>query len=90
MATEAETRATNVPEGAERSSILILVRGPFVRKSQKSTEMKRNPPKAVVSVRGTCPPKPTPGSGEERVRSPYEVDIPPSSKGLRLVDPLRS
>ena len=32
VATDAETRATNLPEGAERLSILI--RGPFVRKSQ--------------------------------------------------------
>ena len=61
VATDAETRATNLPEGAERSSILL--RGPCVRKSQKSTEVKGSPPKAVPSARDTSPPKPTPGIG---------------------------
>ena len=65
VATEEETRATNPPEGAERSSILI--RGPCVRKSLKSAE---SPPKTALLVRGTSPPKPTPGIGEEGVFSP--------------------
>ena len=42
VATDAETRATKLPEEAERSSILI--RGPCVRKSQKSAEVKGSPP----------------------------------------------
>ena len=62
VATEAETRATNLPEGVERSS--ILMHGPCVRKSRESAEVKGSPPKAVLSVRGTSPPKPTPGIGE--------------------------
>ena len=90
LATDAETRATKLPEGAERSSILIL--GPCARKSQKSAEMKEGPPKTALSMRGTSPPKPTPGRGEEGVFSPqaFRSYTPPSSTGLRLVDPLRS
>ena len=53
VATDAEPRATNLPEGAERSSILL--RGPCVRKSQKSVEVKGSPPKTALSVRGTSP-----------------------------------
>ena len=68
VATDTETRATNLPEGAERS--LILKRGPCVRKSQKSAEVKGSPPKTALSVLGTSPPKPTPGIGEEGVFSP--------------------
>ena len=67
VATDAETRATNLPEGAERSSILI--RGPCVRKPQKSAEVEGSPPKTALSVRGTSPPTPTPGIGEEGVFS---------------------
>ena len=55
LSTEAETRTTNLPEGVERSSILI--RGPCVRKSQSSAEGKGSPPKVALSVRGTSPPK---------------------------------
>ena len=68
VATESETRATKLPEGAEKSSMLI--RGPCVRKSHKSAEVKMSPPKTALSVRGTSPPKPTPGIGEDRVLSP--------------------
>ena len=59
VATEAYIRATNLPGGAERSS--ILVRGLCVRKSRKSEEAKGSPPKTALSVRGTSPPKPNPG-----------------------------
>ena len=84
VVTDAETRATNLPEGAQRSSILI--RGPCVRKSQYSAEVKGSPPKTALSVRGTSPPKtalsvrgtstpkPTPGlGGSVQTSSPYEV-----------------
>ena len=90
VATDTETRATNLPEGAERS--LILKRGPCVRKSQKSAEVKGSPPKTALSVLGTSPPKPTPRIGEKGVFSPQSLMryIPPSSTGLRLADPLWS
>ena len=65
VVTNAETRATKLPEGAERSPILI--RGPCVQKTGKSAKMKGSPPKAALSVRGSSPPKPTPGIGEEGV-----------------------
>ena len=71
VATEAELRATNPPEGAERSTILI--RGPCVRKSQKSVEVKGSPPKIALSVRGTSASKPTPGIGEQGAFSPQPV-----------------
>ena len=89
VATDAETRATNLLEGIESSSILI--RGPCVRKSQKSAEVNGSPPKTALSVRGTSPLKPTPGIGEGGVFSPQDRMryIPPSSTGLRLVDPLQ-
>ena len=48
VTTEAETRATNVSEGAKRS--LLLISGPCAR---KSAERKGSPSKAVISVRGT-------------------------------------
>ena len=70
VATEAETRA-KLSEGIERSSILI--RGPCVRKSLKSAEVKGCPPKTALSVEGTSPPKPTPGIGEEGVFSPQPL-----------------
>ena len=52
----------------------------------------RIPPKTALSVQGTSPPKPTPGIGEEGVFSARArmKHIPPSSTGLRRVDPLRS
>ena len=88
VVTDAETRATNLPEGAERSSILI--RGPCVRKSQELAEVKGSPPETTLSVRGTCPPKPTPGISEEGVFSPQARKryIPQSSTGFGLVVPL--
>ena len=43
VVTDAETRAMNLPEGAERSSILIC--GLCVRKLQESAEVKGSPPK---------------------------------------------
>jgi len=94
VATEADTRATNLPEGAERSSILI--RGPCVRTSRKSEEVKGSPPKTPLlgpgTRPGTSPPKPTPGVGEERVMSPQARirNISSSSAGVRLQAPLRS
>ena len=60
---DAETRATNLLEGVGRSPSLI--RGPCARKSQKSARVKGSPPKALLSVRGTSPLKPTHGIGEE-------------------------
>ena len=71
VATQAAIRATNLPEGTERSS--ILKRGQCVRKSQKLAAVKGSPTKAVLSVRGTSPPKSTPGIGEEGVRSPQAL-----------------
>ena len=68
VATGADTRATNLPKGAVRSSVLI--RGPCARKSRKSEEVKGSPPKTTLSVWGTSQLKPTPGVGEVRVRSP--------------------
>ena len=49
---DTEARETILPEEAERSPILI--RGPYVRKSQKSA-VKGSPPKTALSVRGTSP-----------------------------------
>ena len=88
--TEADTRSTNLPEGEERPSVFI--RGPFARNSETSGERKRAPPRIAPSGRGTSPPKPTPGVGEERVRSspPWMRKIPLPWTGVRLLDPLRS
>ena len=86
----ADTRAMDLPEGTERSSILIC--SPCARKSRKSEETKGSPPKTAFSARVTSSPKPVPGVGEERVRSP-QVRMrkrPSSSTGVRLLDPLRS
>ena len=90
VTTDAETRATKLFEGTERSSIHI--RSPCVRKSQKTAEVKGSPPKTARSVRGTRQPKSTPGIGEGGVFSPQALMryIPVSSTGLRLVYPLRS
>ena len=90
VVTDAETRGVNLFEEAERSSTLI--RGPCVRKSLKLAEVRGNPPKAVLSVRGTSLPKPTPGIGEENVCGPQALMryMPPPSTGVRLVDPLQS
>ena len=75
VATDAETRATNLLEGVGRSSSLRCV--PCVRRLLKSAEVKESPPTAIRWVRGISPPKPTPGIGEEGVCSPpassYEV-----------------
>ena len=78
VSTDVETRAKNFPERAEMSS--VLTRSPYVQKSQKSAEVKGNPPKKALSVRGNSPPAWTPGIGEEgvlypQVRMRY---IPPS------------
>ena len=88
--TVADTRATNTQEGAERSSTLIC--GPCAQKSPKSEEEKGNPPKTTLSGRGTSPLKPTPEVGEERVQRPQARmrEMPPSSTGVRMLDPLRS
>ena len=90
VTTKVDKRATNLPNGAERSSIFI--RGQCARKSRKSGEVKGSPPKTALSVRATSSLKPTTGVGEERVRSPQTQmrNIPQSSAGLRLLDPLRS
>ena len=88
--TATDKRATNLPEGADRSSILI--RDPCVRKSRKSGQSKGSPTKTAFAGRGTRPSKPTPGVGEERVRSPQARTrkVPPSSTGVRLLNLLRS
>ena len=90
VAVNAETRATNLLEGVGRSSSLIC--GPCVRKSQKSARVRGSSPKALFPVRGISPPKPRPGIGEEGVYSPQALMryTPPSSTGVRLVEPLRS
>ena len=99
---DAETRATKLLEIPQRSSTFI--RGPCVRKSQQSVEVRGISPKTALSmrgtsplkparsVRGTSPPETTPGIGKEEVFSPETLMryIPPSSRGLRLADPLRS
>ena len=81
VVTASVTRVTNLPAGAEKSSILI--RGPCVRKSGNSDEAKGNPPKTALSGWGTSPLKPIPGIGEARVRSPQAQmrKVPPSSTG---------
>ena len=87
MVTAAVIRATNRPEGAESSSILI--RGPCARNHENPKRRKGVHPKP--RSRGGAP-KPTPRIGEERVRSTQARmrKIPPSSTGVRLLDPLRS
>ena len=90
MATEQNTRATNLPKGAERSSILI--RGMCAPNSRISKEAKGSPRKTAGSVRRTSPPKPTTGFGNERVRSRQawmrEILLP--STGVRLLNAPRS
>ena len=68
---EAETRATKLPERAERLS--ILNHGPFVPKSSNSAEVKRSPPKKALSGPGTSAPMPTPVIGEKGVLSPQAL-----------------
>ena len=60
--------------------------------AQKSKEAKGSPPTTAFSRRGTSQPKPTPGVGEERIRSTQTRmrKIPPLSTGVRLLDSLRS
>ena len=67
VVTDAQTRATKPFERAQSSSTLI--RGPCVRKSQNSVEVKGSSRKTALSVRGTSPPKPT---RSVRVTSPHE------------------
>ena len=55
VVTAVDTRATNLPEGAEKSS--ILTRDPCAQKSRKGEEAK-----TAFSGQGTSPPKPTRGS----------------------------
>ena len=84
VVTAAVKRSTNLPEGAERSSILI--RGLCVRKSRKPKEAKGSPPKTALSGWGTSPLKPTPGIGEARVRitqAPWRVRQKPRRKQSR-------
>ena len=85
VATNAETRATNLLEGVGWSSSLI--RGPCARKSQKSARVKGSPPNALHSVRSISPPKPISGIGEEGLCSLQALMryMPPSSTGVRLV-----
>ena len=90
MVADAETRAANLLKGVGTSSSLI--RGTCVQKSQKSATVRESPPKVLFSVRVICPPKPTPGIGEEGVCSPqaFMRYMPPSSTEVRLVEALRS
>ena len=71
---EADTRATDLPGGAEWSAVLL--RGPCARKLTKLEEAKGIPPKTALSGRGTSPPKPTPVSvkNECETRWPGEQD----------------
>ena len=60
-------------------------------KIAETDQAKRSPPKTAFSGRGTSPPKPTPGVGEERVRSPQAgMRKISSSTGVRLLDPMLS
>ena len=91
VATEADTRATNLPEGADRS--LIFFRGPCARQSRKSEEMRSGPTETIASARGTNPLKAAAtGVGVERMQSPQARmrKTPQSSTGVRLLDQLRS
>ena len=88
--TKEETRATNLPVGAERSSFLI--RGPCARESLKSVEVRGSPPKTALSGRGTNPPKPMPGTDVEGVSRPQALTrrMTSLSTGVRRLEPLRS
>ena len=90
VVTAAVTRATKLPEGTERSSILI--RGPCARKPRISEEAKGSPSKTAISGCGTNPLKPTPGIGEARLQSPQARmrKAPLTTTGVRLLDPVRS
>ena len=81
VVTAAVTRSINLLDGVERSSMVI--RGPCARKSRNFDEAKEGLPKPAVSGLGTSPIKP--------VLSPQALmrKIPPPSKGVRLLDPLR-
>lgn len=61
----------------------MVIRGPCARKSRNFDEAKEGLPKPAVSGLGTSPIKP--------VLSPQALmrKIPPPSKGVRLLDPLR-
>ena len=84
----------NTSEETPRKSRKVVNRHtwPVWAKKKKSAKVKGSPPETAPSVQGTSPPKPTPRIGEEGVFSPQAlmIYIPPSSTGLRLVDPLRS
>ena len=90
VVTAEDTKVTYLPEGAERSSIVI--RGPHVWKLRKSDQAKQSPSKTAFSGRGTSPTEPTPDAEEERLRSPQARvrKILTSSTWVRLLDPLRS
>ena len=62
------------------------------RISRKSEEAEGSPSETALSVRGTSPPMPTVGVGQERLRSPQARmrKTPPSSTGVSLLDPPRS
>ena len=65
-----------------------LICGPCVRKSQKSARVRGSPPKALFSVRVISTQADT---RNRRGRSAQPVRyMPPSSTGVRLVEPLRS
>ena len=83
VVTEAATQATNLPD--KQKCRKFLIRGLCARKLRESENVKGIPPKTALSRRGTSPPKPTPGVGEERVRL-----VTPVSRRLRLLDRLRS
>ena len=88
--TIAATRVTNLPVGAGRSSILI--RGPCVRKSRISVEVRGSLPETAFSGRGTSPPKPLPGANVEGVSRPQALTrhMESSSTGVRGLESLRS
>ena len=70
--TKAETPLpTDLPVGAERSSILIRV--PCAQKSRKSVELRGSPPKTSLSGGGTSPLKPMPGIDVEGVSRPQTL-----------------
>ena len=90
VATVADARATNLPEGTERSSILI--RDPRPRNLENSK--RRQGAHLKPCCRGGAPVHPSQHRGSVRneceARRPRMKKIPPPSTGGRLLDALRS
>lgn len=88
---EAETRAIKLSEGADSSS--ALRRNPCLRKMRKPRRSEREPTQnGTIGAGRTNPPKPTTGTGEERVRSLQAriMQKSASSRRVSYLDLLRS